>query len=230
MSAYACNVVIDLEFTHVPRQLRSDGIKYEIIEIGAVKLAADGSVAGEFSHMVKPTIARGVSGAVHRITGIGDEDLTCARPLAEVLEALRVWIGPAKARMVTWSECDLKQITCECAAKGIDVELPGRWLDIQRLFPRLMGMERNRRVALGDAADWCGIANDKANAHRALYDAQITAELFRLMASGECAAHRARVKAELDKGRGASACSASIGERCGGLEELLASLRAQEAA
>ena len=228
-SKYACNVVIDLEFTPVPRRLRQGtGLAQEIIEVGAVKLSKDGTPCGEFSHMVKPTLASGVSGKVHRMTGIGDEDLTCARPLGEVLQALAAWIGPGRVRMVTWSESDLRQIREECAAKGIEHGLPGRWLDIQRLYPRLMDRGHRRKVALGEAADWLGIANDRSAAHRALYDAQVTAEIFRMMAAGECAEHRARVQAELE--HEPAACTASIGAQCGGLAELLAQLRTQEAA
>ena len=226
--AYISNVVIDLEFTPIPRDRRIDGLRCEIVEVGAVKLAVDGTVVGEFSHMVKPTLSRGVSGKVHRMTGIGNEDLTCARPIGEVLEALAAWIGSGRVRMVTWSGSDLKQIEAECTAKGVEHRLPRRWLDIQRIYPRLMGMDRRRRVALGEAADWCGIPNDRASAHRALYDAKMTAEIFLMMAAGECAEHHARVEEEL--GREAESCAASIGAQCVGLAELLLQLRQQEAA
>lgn len=227
---YACNVVIDLEFTPVPKGLRREtGLAYEIIEVGAVKLAPDGTSCGEFSHMVKPSFANGVSDRVHRMTGIGDEDLTCARPLAEVLTALIAWIGPQRARMITWSDSDLRQIQRECKAKGIKASLPQRWLDIQRLYPRLMGMKEKRsKVALGEAADWLGIPNERMSAHRALYDAWMTAEVFRMMASGECAAHRSRVLAELEPTKAKTGCSVSIGDRCDGLQDLLLALRSQE--
>ena len=227
-TTYSCNVVIDLEFTNVPRDRRVDGLATEIIEIGAVKVAPDGTIAGEFSHMVKPTLAAGVSGAVHRMTGIGDEDLTCARPLGEVLETLSQWIGNGRVRFVTWSDTDRRQIERECMAKGIEVGLPARWMDIQRLYSRLMGSKK-KFVKLGEAADWCGIDNDRSSAHRALYDAQMTAKVFLMMASGECAAHRARVEAELHKPSAEKSCSSSIGDRCGGLADLLASLMVQEA-
>lgn len=227
-TTYSCNVVIDLEFTNVPRNRRMNSLATEIIEIGAVKVAPDGTITGEFSHMVKPTLATGVSGTVHRMTGIGNEDLTCARPLGEVLEALSQWIGDGKVRFVTWSDTDRKQIERECMAKGIEVKLPTRWMDIQRLYPRLTG-SRKKLMKLGEAADWCGIYNDRSSAHRALYDAQITAEVFLMMASGECAAHRARVEAELGKPSAEKSCSSSIADRCGGLADLLASLMAQEA-
>ena len=227
-SKYTCNVVIDLEFTPVPRDLHMGGLQHEIIEVGAVKLASDNTICGTFSHMVRPEFAHCVSGTVRRITGISDADLACARPISEVLEALASWIGPGRARMVTWSECDLKQIRTECAAKGINHRLPGRWLDIQRLYPRLVGLGKRRKVALGEAADWCGIDNDKAFAHRALYDARMTAEIFCAMASGEFQEHRARLDEELRCEK--RPCSTSIGSQCDGLAALLAELKGQEGA
>ncbi len=228
-NAYVCNVVIDLEFTPVPKRFwQETGLGYEIIEVGAVKLDASGTLCEEFSRMVKPTFAGGVSGKVHNMTGIGNEDLTCARPLDEVLDALATWIGPGRARMVTWSESDLLQIQAECATKSIEHHLPTRWLDIQRLYPRLMGMEDKRKVALGEAADWCGIANDKTSAHRALYDAQMTAKVFRMMAAGEFAEHRKRMATEFESSAAGITCSASIADRCEGLADLLATLKAQE--
>ncbi len=226
---YIHNVVIDLEFTPVPKRIgRRMGLGCEIIEVGAVKLDVDGTSRAEFSRMVKPTLTDGVSGTVHHMTGIGNEDLTCARPLPEVLDALAEWIGPGRTRMVTWSGSDLRQIQTECAAKHIEHRLPGRWLDIQRLYPRLMGMERRRKVALGEAADWCGISNDRTSAHRALYDARVTAEVFRMMAAGDCAEHRQRIDKEFESAATGGGCSASIADRCGGLADLLATLVAQE--
>ncbi|MBR3318782.1 MAG: exonuclease domain-containing protein [Atopobiaceae bacterium] len=227
-NAYACNIVIDLEFTPIPKRMWQKALRNEIIEIGAVKVGADGSVLDEFSRLVKPEFASGVAGKVHWLTGIGDEDLTCARPLAEVLKEFSGWVGSGRARMVTWSPADKRQMDCECAVKGIEAGLPVRWLDIQRLYPRLMGT-RKRAVALEEAANWCGIEHDRGLAHRALYDAQITAEIFRMMADGECAAQRDAIDEGLKKGPVTSVC-ASIGECCGGLADLFAALVAQEAA
>lgn len=228
MSAmYDCNVVIDLEFTQVPRKRRVAGLATEIIEVGAVKVGPDGTVLGTFSRVVKPTMATGVSGAVHWMTGIRDEDLICARPLDEVLEMLGSWIGSGRTRFVTWSDTDRRQIERECSVKGIEHSLPSRWMDIQRLYPRLMCTSK-RLVALGDAADWCGVSNDKASAHRALYDAQVTAEIFRMMVSGELESHRARIDAEMDKSCG-RVLSSSIADRCSGLSDLLANLMSKEA-
>ncbi len=228
--AYAYDVVIDLEFTPVPRAVQKNGLDQEIIEVGAVKLAHDGTVVGEFSHMVRPVLAKGVSGKVRKLTGIVNAQLRCAETLPDVLSALCAWIGPNKVRMVTWSGNDLKQIRKECAAKGIDAPLPHRWLDIQRLYPRLTGLRRGRKVALYEAADWCCIPTDRKSAHRALYDAQVTARIFRMMADGECAEHLVRMRSELTSARDSEPCASSIADRCSGLADLLASLAASEVA
>ena len=226
-SPYACNVIIDLEFTAIPRKRKVDGLANEIIEIGAVRVLPDGSVGDTFSRMVKPTISGGVSVITRRLTGIGSEDVLFAKPLAEVLDDFVAWIGQGKVRMVTWSPVDERQLKSECLAKHIAWRLPDRWLDIQRMYPRLMGTEK-RLFALGEAADWCGISNDRCSAHRALYDAQMTAELFRTMSSGECAAQRRVLDAEVKSDAGSF--SASIADQCGGLASLLASLRELESA
>ncbi len=228
--AYDCNIVIDLEFTCVPKRVRTLGLANEIIEVGAAKLGPDGHELGRFSCLVKPWETAHVTGAVHRLTGIGDEDLVSARPLEVVLEQLVEWIGDRRARMVTWSGTDEWQLKTECAAKGIDCSaLPRRWLDIQKLYPRLMGT-CGRAVRLGEAADWCGISLDDNHAHRGLDDALVTAEIFRMMAAGECSAQRQVLDTGI-RGGEQDGCASSIASRCGGdLAALLASLRAAEAA
>jgi inhibitor of KinA sporulation pathway (predicted exonuclease) len=84
-NAYDCDVVIDLEFTLVPGGAGPGRPAAEIIEVGAVMLAPDGSVAGEFSRMVRPTFAHGPSHEVRMLTGIRGCDLACAATLAEAL-------------------------------------------------------------------------------------------------------------------------------------------------
>lgn len=224
-SAYASNVVLDLEFTPAGHAGRAQRLTDEIIEVGAVKVSPEGRVVGEFSQLVKPTLTKGVGGFVHHLTGIGNEDLVRARPLEEVLPAFAAWVGPG-ARMVTWSPTDRLQLTHECAAKGLDAALPRRWLDIQRLYPRLAGIAR-RAVKLKEAASWCGIPFE---AHRALYDAQMTAELFRMMLAGDLAAQREAMTSQVKSPSDEKPLSSTLGGSCGGLAELLASLRAQELA
>lgn len=223
--AYTSNIVLDLEFTPLPRSKRTKGFFNEIIEIGAVKTDASGQVLDTFESMVKPTLGHGVSGLVHRITGIGNEDLTAARPLEQVLASFAEWIGDGRARMVCWSGCDREQLAHECAAKGIEAQLPSRWLDIQRLYPRIYGIPK-RPVKLEEACITCGISFEGFEAHRALYDAKVTTELFQMMKSGDMRFQRARYEAELRRSQESTTLSSSIGDRCRGLAELYALLPA----
>ena len=228
-SNYSSNVVIDLEFTPAAASGHAGSLACEIIEIGAVMVSPEGRVVGEFSQLVKPTLAKGVGGFVHHITGIGDEDLAQARTLSEVLPTFAAWAGPG-ARMVTWSGADRLQLVNECAAKDLDAStLPRRWLDIQRVYPRLMGMRR-RAVKLEEAASWCGIPFEATRAHRALYDAQITAELFRMMLAGDLAAQHKAIASQVKSPSDEKPLSSSLGGACSGLADLLASLKAQEVA
>ena len=244
-SAYSSDIVIDLEFTPTNGRNRhwrnsrpaagsmadkalADKLEFEIVEIGAVRVDARGNAIDEFSRVVKPTIARGVSGFVNQLTGIRDEELTDALPLSAVLDEFRQWAGPG-ARMVAWSKSDQLQIACECGVKGIDTNgLPSRWMDIQRLYPRLMGLPK-RSVALGEAADWCGIEFDRYRAHRALYDARKTAELFGLMHDCGLRTQRKAIESQVSDGSESESLSSNVGSRCSGLAELLDSLRLQEA-
>lgn len=229
IGTYASNVVLDLEFTPAGHTGRAQRLTDEIIEVGAVKVSPEGRVVGEFSQLVKPTLTKGVGGFVHHLTGIGNEDLVRAWPLEEVLSAFAAWVGPG-ARMVTWSPTDRLQLTRECATKGLDAAaLPRRWLDIQRLYPRLAGIAR-RAVKLEEAASWCGIPFEANRAHRALYDAQMTAELFRMMLAGDLAAQREAMSSQVKSPSDEKPLSSTLGGSCGGLAELLASLRAQELA
>lgn len=83
---------------------------------------------------------------------------------------------------------------------------------------------------LEEAANWCGIPFEANRAHRALYDAQMTAELFRMMLAGDLAAQREAMSSQVKSPSDEKPLSSTLGGSCGGLAELLASLRAQELA
>ena len=52
-------------------------------------------------------------------------------------------------------------------------------------------------VKVEEAANWCGIPFEANRAHRALYDAQMTAELFRMMLAGDLAAQRETMSSQV---------------------------------
>ena len=102
----------------------------------------------------------------------------------------------------------------------------GRTQLYQPLYSRLMGLPQ-RRIALEQAAWTCGISVSKRKSHRALYDTQITAKVFDLMARGSLKLIRERLQDTIRAHN--KPLSSSIAERCGGLLDLYAALHLQEA-
>lgn len=230
MSACGCNVVIDLEFNPTPKDVRKRGLKHEIVEIGAVKLDSSGQTVETFSCTVKPTLSNAIATEITQLTGIRTCDVSQSEELEAALIALAKWIGTDNARIVSWSKNDRRQIERECAFKGIEVpKRLSRWLDLQVVYPRVMGVGSGRKMRLSAAIDWYGAEIDSDEAHRALYDAKMTAELMRQLMTGE---HRFQQRA-IDRamGRGdneAKTLSANLGSACSGLEALRLQLLAKE--
>jgi len=229
---YDNEVVLDAEWTSIPKRWNASGhLSQETIEIGAVRIASDGKRDDDtFTRLVKPTLTMKVSWRVSQMTGIGNEDIALARPLDYVLRELVEWIGPGRTRISTWGSCDLAQISRECAFKDIGWDLPTRWLNLQRIYPRLMGTNHKRCVGLEEAAEWCGLDFNRSAAHRALYDAKVTAKLFKYMASGDCLVQRKALD-DTVRNKESMPCATSVGALYGSaLETLLGKLRDEEAA
>ena len=224
--AYDYNIVLDLEFTPIPHDLGTKRFRYEVIEIGAVRVDPKGTLFDTFDCLVKPSRTPRVSGQVRHLTGIRDSDLEDAEPFEQAFQHLVDWVGPShRSRIIAWSPTDRRQIEAECAAKG--VEIPAHlthWLDLQRVYPRMLGVHSRGSMALRDAAYWAGEEFDARRAHRALYDAEVTAGLLRTLLTGEYREQRSRYATIMPQtfGGRSTECTASLGSRCGGLADLLA--------
>lgn len=184
---YTRHIVIDLEFTPIPRHFREEReiVWNEIIQIGAVMLDEHYERIGTFASYVKPCYAEHIADKITALTGIRDADVESAPDLAEALELLTEWIGfDEKTRVYSWSNTDLYQLDDECYLKGI--EFPAnmyRWMDFQKVYGRLIGIcqKLSLKNALGSAEN----RFDSESMHSALYDALQTAELLQMTVSKE---------------------------------------------
>lgn len=230
MKAYDQQIVIDLEFNPTPRSVWRQGLKSEIVEIGAVRLDTAARVVDVFSCCVRPELSDGVASNITELTGIRTCDVSQEPTLAEVLERLEAWIGSARTRIVAWSKSDREQIEAECAYKGIAVPAQlRRWLDLQVVYPRVMGVGNGRKMKLATAIDWYGVEIDSDKAHRALYDARATAELMRQLMTGEYVMQREALESAMpQRGNGSKPLSTKLGAACTELEALKLQLLASE--
>lgn len=175
--------VIDLEMCKVPKGYKKFGYKWsqETIQIGAVLLDEDYEIIDEFSTFVKPEFGR-IDGYIENLTGISQADIITAPSFAEALGEFLDWIPYEDVRCVSWSESDLKQITHEVIAKGIEDErleiIFANWIDCQRIFGLKMG--RKNAYRLEEAL----IASDiipQGRTHDGLADSYNTALLFAML-------------------------------------------------
>ncbi len=168
----------------------------EIVEIGAVKLDKDYQQIDRFSCYVRPERAP-ICKKCTELTGITDETVKNAKPLAQALEEFISWIGEGQVRIYSWSNTDLQQLKTECREKGIypnGLEPPfRRWMDFQRIYTRLMGLSNRSRLSLKNAIGT--VEEDfSGSQHSAADDAQNSASLLTMvMREPEEFARRTRV-------------------------------------
>ena len=227
---YDQNIVLDLEFTPVNRSERTPEFRYEIIQIGAVRVSPQGNVLDNFCIYVKPEFTTLVSRKVQQLTGIRTSDATAGLPIKEALEEFRTWIGEVHTRFVAWSNSDLVQFVAETNKKKINFpEKNSRWLDLQKIYPRFMDVGNGKCMALHVAADWYGIQVSEEELHGALYDAQVTAELLASLITKDYLKQKHTLAEVMPDAKDAKATTFSIGDKFSALSKLKAELEAKGA-
>jgi inhibitor of KinA sporulation pathway (predicted exonuclease) len=193
------HVVLDFEMNPVSREVKEKNreqkhsrhekmLQSEIIEIGAVKLEdPDCRKTSEFSILVKPEYNDCIEQNIQHLTGICTEDVEDAVSYSQAIKSFSDWIGTEKhARIYSWSTSDPNQIRCECEKKHVEFpENMTDWVDFQVMFPKATGIQIKRQMSLEYAAELAGLDFDDESAHRALYDAEKTAELVQMVLTGE---------------------------------------------
>lgn len=230
MSRYEQNIVIDLEFTPVDKRSRTKRFRYEIIQIGAVRMSNDGEIVDTFSSYVSHEYAAGVSRQVRELTGITNGDLFNEDGLADVLSRFRKWVGNAKTRYIAWSDTDFKQLSVETDRKRIEFpEGSCRWLDLQKVYPKYMKVGNGRLMSLHAAADWYGVKVSEDQLHGALYDARVTAELMKYLITGDYKEQKESLASFMPQKSEAQQTTFNLGEKFSVLFELKASLETCDA-
>ena len=228
------HIVLDLEMNpvHFIRGKTTDRqkkLQSEIIEIGAVKMRdGDYEKIDEFSILVRPQHNDRIEQKITSLTGLTYEDVKDAVTLETAIRLFSEWIGTEKpARLYSWSTSDSTQVCHECREKEIDVpENMSDWVDFQKMFPEATGIHTERQLALEYAAELAGVDYDEASAHRALYDAQVTAEIVYIVLSGEYKVRMKNVTGVLKKT--VETGTASMAEKLGPKYEELMALFAEK--
>lgn len=159
-------VVIDIETTGFsPRNC-------EIIEIGAVKVR-DNKIVSVFQMLIKPR--NPISSYISKLTGITNNMLIDANPIATVLDAFVSFAGD-HILIGHKVNSDVNFLYDHCKI-NIDHDLTNDFIDIRELF-----RERQRSLLnsqLTSLCEKCAIQN--TNAHRALSDCLMANNLYQAL-------------------------------------------------
>lgn len=174
-------VVLDLEMCQVNGcDKKRYSRKYEIIQLGAVKVNDRYQIIDEFNTYVKPEYGK-INRFIQNLTGIYNTSVKDADTLATVLQQFVSWIGTEPTTFVAWSDSDYKQLSKEIQAKKISADhltnilAEENWLDYQSSFSARY--EFRHRIKLSDALDLAAI-DLEGRCHDGLCDAYNTARLF----------------------------------------------------
>ena len=134
-------IILDLEWNQAsakPVELSASdppGLRFEIIEIGAVKVDPLGNVLGEFSELIRPVVHPHLFERIREVVKITEEDLIHARSFLEVWNDFISWCG-SDFRFCTWGSMDLTELQRNVDFYGLENPFPHPLLyyDIQKLY------------------------------------------------------------------------------------------------
>ncbi len=173
-------IVLDLEWnqSNTGREDTEPKLPFEIIEIGAIKLNAEGVMISEFCELVKPQVYHEMHHITSKLIHMQMEELERGEPFVEVAQRFLDWCGEEEYLFCTWGSLDLAEL--QRNMKFYDMtplsDKPFAYLDIQKLFS-IAYEDRKTRRALEYAVDYLKIEKD-IPFHRAFSDAYYTAKVL----------------------------------------------------
>lgn len=175
-------IVVDFEWNQSPygKNTSNRRLPFEIIEIGAVKLDENGREISRFSELVKPKVYKKLHHVTKNLTGITEKELASGKSFPEILARFMEWCGK-DYMFCTWGNLDLLELQRNMKFYHMEKLLAGpvKYYNVQKLF-RLLYDGDNSTASLEYAVEYLNIGK-KGEFHRAVNDAEYTAEIFAMM-------------------------------------------------
>jgi len=175
-------LIVDLEATcsnigAVPRH------EMEIIEIGAVmQNSLTYEIETEFQAFVRPVRHPILTEFCTELTGITQQDVADAPPLAESLELMKEWTSVFKDWLFcSWGDYDRNQFRQDCEYHSLDYPFSAGHLNLKAEFSRAFGLKK--KMAVTDALRHLGLSFEGSH-HRGLDDAKNIARIVRRACMG----------------------------------------------
>ena len=172
-------IVMDMEWNQPwpgspsSRKVLPVAIRGEIIQIGAVRLLEDGTVADEFQVLIRPKYYRRLNRRVSKLTGIKESRLKDEGvSFPDAMAAFREWCGE-DITFLTWGFDDIGILKENLRLFGLEENWTDRWYNAQMIFNAQTDGSTSQK-ALSKALEIFGIEPSRP-AHDALGDAYHTA-------------------------------------------------------
>lgn len=189
-------IVLDLEWNQ--EMFESHDLKFEIIEIGAVKLNENFQVVSKFSSKVCPSVHKRMNPYIQEITGITFKELKRAPKFTEVIKSFAKWCGE-DVLFCTFGSQDLLELQHNICYYGISLKslgfhwkYPLKYIDVQHVYSLFHRdhIDGTLKIASLEHALLDLNIDTEKNFHRALEDAEYTARLMMEMESVETGIHQ----------------------------------------
>ncbi len=153
--------------------------RFEIMQIGAVKLDDNFEMVGSFNEMIKPQIYKKIHPHVRKITGFVDEDFVDCKSFVEVYNDFKNFIGDEEALFCVWGNSDIRALYRNLTYYDL-IKSPViiQYIDVQSIATKYLNYSRGGAIGLKNAVDLLDIKTEECY-HNAYYDALYTSEVFK---------------------------------------------------
>lgn len=158
--------------------------KFEIMQIGAIKLDEDGNNVEEMNLFIKPTIYPRIHPFVRKITGLKKSDFSGKPTFLEVSEAITCFMGKDDVFLV-WGDGDLSILYNNLKFYNIsDENMPKKFINVQKLTAAHLKQSTAQAIGLKNAIEKLEIETE-IPFHNAFNDAIYTARIFNIVKGDE---------------------------------------------
>lgn len=175
-------IVMDLEWNQPvdTKDCDTEGMPFEIIEIGAIKLNSNKEQISVFSEVVKPQVYQEMNYITKKLIHLQMEELQMGRDFKSVATDFIHWCGEDSI-FCTWGTLDLMELQRNMAYYNMPAlsDRPVKYYDVQKLFSIAYEDEKVRR-SLEYAVDYLKMEKE-VPFHRAFGDAYYTSAIFHMM-------------------------------------------------
>ena len=178
-------IVLDLEFNQAYDFEKNKTIllipscRFEIIQIGAVKLDNNFNIIDKINLYIRPNLYKEIHPYVEKITGLSAEFLKDKQYFKDAYIHFQNFLGTEEHIFCTWGSGDLKALYRNLSYYNmLSSDLILKYIDIQNLTTKYLKYSKGGWTGLNTAIELLDLPIQQ-DFHDALNDALYTAEIFK---------------------------------------------------